>query len=546
MSGIKTTFTFLSQTENTSASELLVRALEARDRTIRENALTAVLNRRHCSGHRILIERWHQWSDRWKTKIAENSTRIAGPLRDALVSKDDQVQKNGCEAVLWCREYDLGSNLLTAALELDDQVGERASATLLQLCELLYDDLHGPKQYQRRRDPSLVKRHISRDLSNAIRNPDAARNPEIVESFLLLTSKDNTSLRQSLDARSAPRYKEFTDILKSSQRPGVIRLVCELMQVQRVPIGAAEVISERCDVPFVRRLLKSISDNPGDTVNRNSARIKTLAWLDPQRTVLAALNDEEQAAAVRFVCRSGVDERRTLEFLREVMKNGKVGGRVAVAELMTEFRGYDANDLILTAIEDESAEVQKAVLPIFMDRSIPGAISRLARLVESPDRDLRQMVRECLAEFTFARFMDTFDTLDEDTRWLTGELVTKIEPNVHEQLVSELDSNSRMRRIKALQIAPMVKLVDEVINQVFELLEADDDFTRAEAATALGYATLPSALDALRGATNDANSHVSNAAGDALERFSSAPTPASKPAPTDSPSTPSDSTAETS
>lgn len=519
MNGIQATFALLSETENETASELLVKTLSSRDRSMRENALTAILNRRVCSGHKVLIENWHNWSDRWRTKIAERSARVANAMRNALISEDPQLQKNGCDSVLWCREYDLSPTLLAAAIERDDEVGRRAGATLLQLCELLYEDLHGPKTIRRRRDPSLVKRHVSRELSSAMHNPQAAHNPEVVESFLLLTSKDNTSLRQSLDSRSAARYKEITHILKTSQRPGVMRLVCELLQVQRIPVGATDVISERCDVPFVRRLLKSFDEHPTESINRNVARVKTLAWLDPQRSVLAALNDEEQAIAVDFVCKSGVDEERTMQYLREVMENGKVGGRAAVAKAVRDVNGFEGNTLLLKAIDDESPIVQKTVLPIFRERSIPGAVTRLGKLIDSPDRELREEVRLCLAEFTFQRFLDTFDSLDEETRWRTGELVVKIDDTVHERLVEELDSTSRMRRVKALQIAPMVGLVDAVVNQVFELMHADDDFTRAEAATALGFASAPSAQATLQAAANDSNSLVSQAARDALARL---------------------------
>ncbi len=520
MSGIDATFDFLAETMNESASDLLIDLLDSKDRDMRERALTAILKRRECLGHAVLLLRWQDWSDRWKGLIAQYSHHVAPAIKEAIGSPDVQLQSNGCDAGLWCRDYDLVSDLANAVLTgKSEELVTRGESTLVRLCEMLSEELFANRESRRGHDPSLARRFVMGELESALRRMGDRIRPALIESYLLLATKETSFLRCALDNSGRALGQAMTERLVSSNRPGVMRVIIDLLQMQHVPAGAAQAASQRCDVPFVRRMFNAIGVNPADVVARNTARITEIAWLDPQRSVLTALDSDEQAAAVAFVCRSGVEKETKLEFLRMVFEKAGVSGRLEAGKGIGDIRGSEANELVVQAFEDEDARVRAIVAPQLRSRSIPGATKRLLACANSEDPTLSRVVKECLADFTFQSYLNSFDKLDEESRWDTGKTVAQVDENVLEELLEEIESSSRMRRLQALRICPTLELINEVSPIVLSMLYDEDAFTRSAAATALGYCNLPSAAEALEQTLQDSNSTVVQAARESLSRL---------------------------
>ena len=72
-------------------------------------------------------------------------------------------------------------------------------------------------------------------------------------------------------------------------------------------------------------------------------------------------------------------------------------------------------------------------------RGIPGALTRLVDMMESPHEVVRRAVRESLAEFNFKRFLAAYDMLDDEVRRSTGAMVRKIDPEATPQLQRGID-----------------------------------------------------------------------------------------------------------
>ena len=117
---------------------------------------SGLLARRSAAGQRELLRRWHTLSKRWKKIVADSGGRLSNAIRDAIVSRDEQLQLNGCDAVLTLREYDLIPALITAAEESSNPQAEHSAETLLLLADALCEELAAPRDYQNRRDPRLV------------------------------------------------------------------------------------------------------------------------------------------------------------------------------------------------------------------------------------------------------------------------------------------------------------------------------------------------------------------------------------------------------
>ena len=84
--------------------------MDSRLDEVRDEALIAILSRRNPIGHREVLRRLHQMDDRRRAIVRQHGGTISQSLRDAVLSTQEQLCRNGCEVIRWFREYDLDSH----------------------------------------------------------------------------------------------------------------------------------------------------------------------------------------------------------------------------------------------------------------------------------------------------------------------------------------------------------------------------------------------------------------------------------------------------
>ncbi len=509
--GLKTTFDVLCGTENEAASRVLIPALDARFPSIRERALEALLSRRNLVGHREIVARLHTFDDSWRKKVEENHARIVPALREALISADRQMCINGCRAAVWLRQYDLAAPLVSGLEDANNPNAAVLSETLLDLSELLCEELAAPRQRAQWGDAHFVRRRVVGTLGTSVARFARHRRREIVEAFLLLTYRDDAVLRQVLQDPRHPAFVVLLEMLSRIPHDAVIGLLLSFLDDPRAPSAVLSIVSKRSDLKFIERLLHKVGREPTGPVARNLKRIETIAWAH-DTALLDACDDLEQAAAVRVAMTSGIPRAQACSLVEYLLQHGKPGGRRAAAEALDAFRGADANLLALAALDDEDPEVQAKILVQLRARGIPGALARLVEMVDSPHEVVCTAARKCLAEFSFSRYLASFDLLDEEVRASTGELVKKVDPQTARLLRAELGSLVRSRRLRGLAVARALGVVPEVEDAVLLQLQDDDHLVRATAAAALGESLSKAARDALTEALGDRSPAVRDAA----------------------------------
>ena len=342
-SGLETTFAVLSQTGNESAVDLLIAALDSSDRDIQTGAIRTLLHRSSVAGKRELVRRWSELSERWKTLVAERPGRMSGAVRDAILNSDARLRTNGCDAVLWTRDYDLVPVLVTAAEDKSNPEAELAAQTLVTLCEMLHEELAAPRRSGRGRDPRAVRQSVVPPLEMAVQRFELHRRSEILEAFLLLANCDNRVLRGILQDPHDRAYLALIGILNRSPRPGVMRLLSGFLDDLHAPNAVHQVLSRRQDVSFLRLLLKHVGQDPTPTVRANLRRITAFSWLRGDLTILSAFHDEEQRSVVQLLLASGLNRLDVFEVLKYLLHGGRPGCRQAVVAALAEFRGAEAN-----------------------------------------------------------------------------------------------------------------------------------------------------------------------------------------------------------
>ncbi|HUT09488.1 MAG TPA: HEAT repeat domain-containing protein [Thermoguttaceae bacterium] len=515
--GLATTFRVLAETDNEAAVRVLITALDSPYPSIQEAALKAILARRSPAGGRELLARLHTMPESWITAIRQQSGRMTGPLRDALLSGKGQLCINASRAAIWFREYELIPTLLAVLEDRAQENTDLAAETLTRLVAQLYEDLAGSGKDTRRRDPRLVLSHVLGSLESSVQRFSQHKRREVIDAFLLLVGRDNVTLMQILQDPHHPTFLPMVDTLSRNTSGGVVRLLLGCLDDAHPPSTVLSVISKRTDLKFVQHLLHKVGRRPSDVAIQNLKRIKSIGWLQRGGEFLDRLDEAAQHGAVRLVMTVNVSRLDAFAVVEHLLLRGKIAARRQAAVALSEFPGVDANALAVRALNDPDPQVQANAAAQLRQRGIPGVLPRLVQMVDSPHAVVRKAARESLNEFTFSRFVSAFDMLDDEVRQSTGRLVKKIDLQTVPLLQQEMESPLRTRRLRGLAIARTLDLMEELEEEITELLYDEDHLVRGEAAASLGEIGTPTSRLALQRALGDSSVAVQEAARRSLE-----------------------------
>lgn len=515
--GLRKTFDLLATTGNEAAVPVLVAALDSAQAEVQEAALRAILDRRSLFGQTALVRRLHAVDDHWREIIRENHGGMAHALRNAVLDTDRQMCLNGCQAILWFREYDLIPALVNALEDESNPNTGLVTGTLLELADLLYEELALPRDERQRRDPQRMRELIGGSLELSVQRYARHKRREIVEVFLLLAQRENPTLRRILSEPHHSSYLAMVEVLLRSERPGVMRLLLSFLEDPNPPSTALTTLARRGSRKFVGHLLRKIGFVPTPLVLHNLRRIESIPWARPDEGLIDQLDDAEQHSLVKLLCASAVRRGDVFAALAHLARRGRPGGRLAALEAMTEFHGVEANQLVAAALDDQDPLVQAEAVRQLRQRALPGSLARLIEMAESPQPAVREAVREALGEFRFPRFLHSFDLLDDETRRSTGALVLKIDPQAPAQLIDEMRSQLRTRRLRAVAVASAMEAVPRVERSLRKLLSDEDHIVRIEAARALAASDSTETRAALAETLTDNSVLVRQAAQQSLE-----------------------------
>jgi len=519
MGGLTTTFELLANTENEAAAAVLVGGLDASQRELRDLALGSLLSRRNPSAELNLLRRWNDLSARWKTQIAERPGWLSGAIRTAVVNRDPKLYECGCTAVVFTRDYDLIPVLVAAASDRANPYAPLAAAATLELAELLAEELIAPRDYRVRRDPQLQRNCVLPSLERSATHLDDHGRRELLEAFLLLADRENAALKRILQSPTDRSFLSLVDVLMSSSRPGIERLLLSYLDDPHAPLAAVQVLGRRSDVSFLRQLTRKLGTEPTLTIRANLKRVETLPWITGNLSILDALREAEQPGAVRLAIGSSAPRHHALEVVTYILRHGKVAGRRVAAEALAEFRGPEANELAMRLLDDDDSLVRAASANQLRARGVPGAIQKLLELLDSPHQIEREAARNGLAEFRFERFAANFDEMTPKARAITGPLVRRVDPETLPQVRAELDAPTRGRRKRALELVVALELTAELQESIAALLKDDDQYLRIDAIRVLASVDGPLTRQTLRDALLDPQPLVQQAAEAELTRL---------------------------
>jgi HEAT repeat protein len=518
-SGLEATYQFLTRTENEASVDILLAALECPSQTSRDLALRALLGRRSVRGHQEVFRRLPTMDEHCRKIISERPDRLVGVVSSALSTKDEVSFQRACEMVLTFRLYDALPTLL-AAVAREDQIGRQAAAdTILQLTDLFYQELSAPSEQSKAKDLDTLRRRMTSALEEGLLRFGQHGFPQVVEAFLLVAKQQNPTLRRVLQQPSESCRPPLLEVLSTSQRGGVIRLLLSFLEDPQMPQAAREVLAKRADLKFVENLFQLIEPWLSRTVAESLSRFTEFAWAVPKHPLWAQMSGVGQRSAVRVIMASMMKRDKRLAVFGYLLAEGKPEGQQAAAAALAEIKSPEATVLVVKNLNNDDPLVRAHLLKQLRWRNVPGSMSLLIRMVDSPHDAVREALRETLPEFTIRQYLVNFETMPEELRPTAGHIVHKIDPEAGTVLVNEMKSLSRVRRRRAVLAARDMGMVRDLEKSVIELLNDEDHMVRIAAADALADCdTLPT-WEALRDAMLDRSVAVQEVAEKSLERI---------------------------
>ena len=513
---LKKTLETLAKSRNKAAVPTLIAALESSDPAVHDGALAALVERRSKTGHLAVIGRWHELSDGQRQIIHQGRGRINSALRDAVVADDSRLFANGCDIIEQLTEVDLISALITVAENRKSPHAEQATELVMRLVDKLSEQLQPTTGEKRTGDASRMRRNALECLERSVDRFKQHKRRQLVEAFVVLAGASSDLLRSILDSPHHACFPVVLQSLTTSGSPGVLQLLIDCLQSDDAPRVVMQVVGRRDDEPFVDRLLAEVADGVSPEMQKNLNRLQSYAWMNSLGKTMHERPDAEQQCIVRLASASGISREALLDLLEKMLRNGTDEGRRVACEALAPLTGDRPNRLICQALDDVNPEVQAEATRQLRDRHVPGSMTRLLELLDSPHEVVRDAAREALSEFSFENYLARFETLSDDVRNSTGSLVCKVDTEAMPQLLEELASPMRSQRMRAIKMAEAMGVVGQIAESLVERLKDEDHLVRALAAEALHRCPQPFVQEALEEALEDKSSAVKAAARDSL------------------------------
>ncbi len=518
-SGLHTTFQYLKKTENEAAVEVLIECLDSTLDAVRWESLRALLERMSLVGHRAVLARLPQFSKADLEIVAERPDRMARAIADALNTADTAVCTKALDAVLTFRLYEVMPTLTSVLKTPDRPLFPAATRIIDELTDAFYLELSGQNRSDSRRDYDAIRTRLTTSLEEAVSCYSVHQSEEVLEAYLTLAKPQNVTLRRILQQPDETVHTPMVEVMKTSQRGGVVRLLLSFLEDPQMPGTARNVLATREDVKFLEHLGSYVGSKPTKNVLESLATFKNISWAQPGHPVFEQLDDTGQENLITVLAHSAVKRADLLDTLGYLLLHGKPGGRRAAARAFESFHDPKAVQFIREALGDKDPEVLAALVPQLRPRKVPGAMSMMMQMVDTPHIGLRSALGKAMPEFTFRQFINNFDAMPEELLPTTGHLVRKIDLRAKKELIAELEGLSPVRRRKAVQAAAAMGMVRTVEQQIIARLSDDDHMVRIAAAKVLaGCDTMPS-WEALRDALLDKSVIVQEAAEASLMRI---------------------------
>lgn len=525
-SGLQRTLRVLAATGNSAATAALRAGLDADEASVRAGAARALASRRDRHSHTELLRALPMCREDVRNALANQ--QVAGRLRTAAVQAitkgDAELCESACRYALDADDHELLPSLVETAIDGQHPFLDGLSSTAMQLARSLSMQIEAKQQGRDlgKRDPAFARRGALQSLGRAVDRYREHNQQNLLDAFLMLTTFNNTVLKMVLKDGTHAAHGPLLESLVTSPGYGAMDVLIHAIEEPESSQQLLALAAQRCDRPYVSRLMRRIGEQPGVRVTQNVRRLSGFGWAAKDRQPrLLAMAGSEQAAAMRLYVAADTSPEDRLELASLLIRRGRDEARAAACESLRRLQSSEVLKLLEIALKDNAPTVVAAAASQLRRHDYPNSLRELVMLLYHESPIVVASAQRALGEFSLATYRRVYASLSPEQRAAAGQLVGKADPEAAAEILGELRAPAIARRLEALRLVGDLAIVDLLYDAVVAATEHKDVGVRAEAARVLGGSANPGAVGVLTKLLDDKATGVQVAAKASLRELNS-------------------------
>ncbi|MDR3234140.1 MAG: hypothetical protein LBT46_10850 [Planctomycetaceae bacterium] len=513
------TIKFIGKSQNPAAAEVLFTLLDNSDAQFRNLAFSALYMKRENEIYVRLFKYFLKDEEFWsKTEFltGERLARIAdAAFRDAGGTYRETVAEV-------TKKYKLYEMLPTTILFLessDAQISALMRSAVLQLAESFYADILAAPESERR-NFDRKREWFVQQLDTAVKRYAVHHFDEVLKSLLIISKKEYDTMKAiAADHRSAAAQKVSENLL-SGEHGSYIRLLLSYLNDLESPATMDQIIKERSDALFVRKMLEYIGTNPSIDFREALKRFTEFKWFTTENPHLPELVEGLEPCAVQLLQSASLPKDRTIRLYRFFLERHSPESRRAAAESVRRLLGDDVNRMLLEFVNNSDPQTASIIFKILQSRNTAGLEAILPKLIERPEPAIRQAVYDGMPDLHVEALASRITHMTPYEAEMQGYYVRLVDPNTYKIIGNDIVSPIPIRRMAACRVASVTGYAKEFAPQIIRIAEEDSERqVRYAAITVLENVLTKEALETLKRLMVDRATDIRDAAEQAVKNW---------------------------
>jgi len=512
---------FIGKSENPAANDILVHLLTHVDPDLRRAAFNAIYLKKTPELYVHFFKCFTQDEEFWGNPESVPTERLAKIVDAALRDFSGRYRQAAAEAAMKYKLYEILPTVVVSLESRDQQQVETMRKVLLHLADSFYDDLMAASPVERRNFDRKREWFVAQ-LDSPIKRYSVSACDEAIQSLLIIGKKDFDLMKLvANDARSAAG-KKFAEYLRTGTHRSFLRVLLNYVDDSNSPGTMDEIIAERSDALFVRKLLEYVGLDPNPDFRTALKRFKEFSWFRADNTELPELVEGLERNAIQLLQSSSFPKERMLPLYRFFLERESVDSRRAAAESVRWLVGEDINHLLLEFVNNSDPQTAAILFRLLKSREVKGIEDVLPALIERPDSEIRQAIFDTMPDLRAETFASRVSQMTPITAQKTGRYVRLIDANTYKKIDDDINSPIPIRRASACRVALYTDYTKEFLPRIIEIARDDELSVRLSAIAALSTVLVKDALAALKSIENDRSTDIRDAVQIAVQNWAAA------------------------
>ena len=517
------TIKFIGKSENPAAVEVLQALLTHHDHDFRRLAFGSLFLKKQPEVYVLLFKQFLADEEFWSDPKTIPTERLAKLADAALRDASGQYRQAAAEAAMKYKLYEILPTVVLYLEAQDKTLSALMRKVLLQLSESFYQDIMDAPPGERVNFDRKREWFVSQ-LDGPIKRYSINNIDEAIQSLLLITKKDFDLMKLiAADHRSAAA-KKMGEFLRTGTHSSFYRILFSYVGDPDSPGTMDEIISERSDAAFVRRLLEHvIGRDPSPEFRSAVKRFQDFAWFRADNPNLPELVEGLEPNAVQLLQSVSFPKERVIPLYRFFLERESVEARRAAAESVRWLVGEEINRLLLKFVDNSDAQTAAILFRLLKSREVPGIDDVLPQLIERPDTILRQAIYDMMPDLHVENFASRISQMTPMTAQKIGRYVRLVDPNTYKMIGDDIVSPIPIRRTAACKVAMVTSYATEFLPRIMEIANYDDELqVRLAAISALSTVLVKDALETLSNLKGDRSTDIRDAVEMAINAWATA------------------------